>query len=286
MSSFLGECLKLAERRSFYRQYWRYFDVVPANTQALLEQAYKLRYDVYCEENQHPMNCDSPDGMEIDAFDERAEHHLLIHQPTGDIAGTVRVIPPDQDSPLFSLPLQEVCDHPVLFNDDIVSSLSEISRLCMASRFRKRPTDGTILPAFNAADSTKLRFDSENMTFIRRRVPYAPLGLLMAATETALKHRTLNVIVAVSPEDCVSFKDIGMSYRILGPRLKHYGGMQPIIFNIKHFLDSMKARNWSCWEVVSDQGRLNMRADELALNLWHDDVFDHNLTEDVLDQLL
>lgn len=285
MSSFFGECLKLVSAKSFYRQYWRYFDVVKADTEQLLEASFRLRHEVFCVENNYENFPGAPEGLEIDAYDERADHFLLFHKQTGQVAGTVRAVIPSNNDALFALPLQELCDHPALFKEEIVNTLCEFSRLCMASDYRQRPADGSILPAFHSDDPDKKSKD-KGMSYIGRRVPYAPLGLLSVALESALNNRMLNVVVAVSQEDCKSFKEIGMSYRVLGPKLKYYGDMLPIIFNIKHFLDTMKKINWPCWEVVSDQGRLSVLADDIALSQWHDDMFDNKTTEGILTQIL
>ena len=146
MASFFGECLKLVTAKSFYRQYWRYFDIVKADTEELLAASFMLRHEVFCVENNYEPYPDTPEGQEIDAYDDRSDHYLLIHKKTNQVAGSVRVVMPSLNDALFALPLQEVCDHPALFNEDIVPTLCEVSRLCMASQFRQRPNDGTILP--------------------------------------------------------------------------------------------------------------------------------------------
>src|SRR5438270_11840526 len=87
--------------------YTRHFDVVRADTPALLDRVYELRYQVYCLENPFEDPADNPGGREIDADDDRAAHILLIHRESGAAAGTARIIFPDHSR---ALPIQRVLD--------------------------------------------------------------------------------------------------------------------------------------------------------------------------------
>ena len=71
--------------------YEQYFTMVRADTPALREAAFRLRYQVYCVENAFEDPSHFPDRMEYDAYDQRAVHALLVHRPTGNVAGTASV---------------------------------------------------------------------------------------------------------------------------------------------------------------------------------------------------
>jgi N-acyl amino acid synthase of PEP-CTERM/exosortase system len=88
----------------------------------------KMRYLVFCEEN----NCDDaakyPDKRLKESYDDWAVHYLLRHKPSGEIAGGVSVVLPDREKPLQHFPIQSVCDHPLVHlegeNAPIVRNLS------------------------------------------------------------------------------------------------------------------------------------------------------------------
>ncbi|MGH8603862.1 MAG: hypothetical protein ACREXR_14150, partial [Gammaproteobacteria bacterium] len=65
----------------------QYFEILRADTPDLLEQAFRLRYQVYCQEGLLPGfdPLDYPDGLERDVYDyeHRSLHCLLRHRPTG-----------------------------------------------------------------------------------------------------------------------------------------------------------------------------------------------------------
>lgn len=285
--NIFAAALQTIQQKTFYQDYWRAFDLIHAQTDELKERAFRLRYDVFCKENafEKAGGADGgAQGLEFDAYDPRAFHYLLVHRDSGEDAGTVRILLANEQDPRQSFPLQGVCDHPLLGIDSKVLRLAEFSRLCMARRFRRRPLDGKILPAYYETETGDAAKGLSR--FFRRHIPYAPLGLMRAAFETALEFNVPDVITAMDTTHLRTMKRIGFSYRVLGPRIDYHGGQQPIIFNIKHVLDNMAIENPECWEIVSDQGRLHKKANILAQNEWHDNVFDDATREMVMQKLL
>lgn len=273
------------QQKTFYQTYWRTFELIHAHTDELKERAFRLRYEVFCQENKFeiPGGPDgSTEGMERDAYDRRALHFLLVHRDSGEDAGTVRILLPQEFELQQSFPLQAHCDHPLLTLDNKVQHMAELSRLCMAKRFRRRPLDGKTLPAYYETEDG----DKGMGRFFRRRIPYAPLGLLKAAFETALEFNIPDLVTAMDPTHFRTMKRIGLSYRVLGPRVDMHGGQQPVVFNIKHVLDNMAMENPECWEIVSDQGRLHKKANTMAQNEWHDSVFDDDCRNMIMQKLL
>lgn len=276
-SSLIETCLQAVRQQSFIKAYEQTFDVVPAADDAHRESAFRLRYAVLCEENGYEHGRGR--GLEYDAFDNRARHFLLIHRETGETVGTTRVLLPDDDHPGRSFPLQELCDHPLLHMEDRVQTLCEISKMCMSRRFRKRMMDGTMLPAYYDQDVIRRPGILGALKAIRRRIPYAPLGLFRAAFEAAMAARITDCVMALEPDHLTSLARAGLAYRTLGPRLSLHGQQQPIVFNIKAVLDNMAESNSHCWEVISDRGRLHHIANELNLNDWHDRIIDESCRE-------
>src|SRR5437588_3429764 len=80
----------------FAWHYNEYFDIVRANSPALLDEAYRLRYQVYCLEHPFENAAEHSDGRERDEDDDRSVHSLLVHRQTGVFAGTVRAILPKE----------------------------------------------------------------------------------------------------------------------------------------------------------------------------------------------
>lgn len=284
----LNACLESMRAKSFYPAYQKAFRVIRADSNALKDIAFRLRYEVFCVENKiNPFGTTSNgEDIERDAYDDHSLHYLLYHKATDQAVGTVRVVKPRADKLLHSFPLQFICDHPLLHMEDKVEKFCEISRLCMTRNFRKRPGDGATLPSYFDQDEIIQPTSSSGPSVrIRRVIPFAPLGLLRAAFEGALDHNLCDCVCLLDPAQLHALQRIGLSYRALGPRLDMGGPQQPVIFNIKHALDNMILQNPPCWEIVSDQGRLHLKANELEQNQWHDHMFDQKCMDMIFDRL-
>ncbi len=269
----LKAALDAIRQQEFLSAYSKAFSLFRADTDAWKEHVFRLRYDVYCDENLF-INPDShPDKFETDSYDDRAEHYILLHRATAKVVGTLRLVLPNDEQPSQSFSVQEVCDHRLLKQDSRLLTIAEISRFCMAKSFRKRELDGCLLPAYYDQDMIETKKNGR-VQMIRRRIPYAPLGLLAGAFESALNARITDCVWMVEPRQLWSLKKIGLNYRVLGPHIDHHGGLQPVIFNIKNVLDSMHRQRPHCWDIVSDEGRLQKMADDLAQNDWQDSLID------------
>jgi len=272
--------------KSFYPAYQNTFRVLRADSNALKEIAFRLRYEIFCLENSIDTALKSTLGesLEKDAYDDHSLHYLLYQKSTDEAVGTVRVVLPREDKLLHSFPMQFICDHPLLHMEDRVTRFCEISHLCMTKNFRKRPGDGPVLPAYYEQDSD-LHLNNSANVHVRRIIPFAPLGLLRAAFEGALDKGLTDCICVLDHEQLYALQRIGLSYRVLGPRLNVRGHQQPVIFNIKHALDNMILQNAPCWEIVSDKGRLHLKANELEQNAWHDQMFDEKCMDMIFERL-
>lgn len=283
--SVIEACMNALKQQAFYGAYDNTFEIVRADTDSLKEQVFRLRYQVFCEEH----NCDSidsyGDGILIDPHDDHSVHFLLRHKETGEVAGATSVVMPREDRDGHSFPVQQICDHPLLHMPQETRRLCEISRLCMAPRFRRRPEDGRFLPAYYPQD-WGLKFNHGKVTYIRRRIPYAPLGLLRAAFETALSSHLMDCVCVIESEQLRTLQELGMSYRVLGPRLQGRVSFQPVIFNIKIALDTMREDNPHCYDIVSDKGRLSKMADEINKHYWLDEVFSQDCWDEIYNKLL
>ena len=121
--------------------YNSYFRVVRADTDELRAEVYRLRFQVYAVEHSFERAEDFPDGMERDAYDDQALQSLLIHVPTGSIAGTVRLILPRVSGSTRDLPIEHVCAETLLREDSPTlpwRSTAEVSRFAVPKSFRRR----------------------------------------------------------------------------------------------------------------------------------------------------
>lgn len=269
--------------KAFYSNYRKTFSIIKADTPELLAACFKLRYLVYCAENGF-QKYRHTERLEYDAHDKCATHFLLRHIETGKNAGTVRVILPDAQNPANSFPLQKICDHPFLHAEKKLKNICQISRLCMHPDFRRRDTDGKILPAYDEQEDVT-GTKNGNLVFIRRRTPYAPLGLLQAAFEIALQNNIMNCVILIESEQLPHFVRLGIPYTTLGAEIRNNGIQQPILFNIKNVFDTMVLENPQSWDIISDMGRIHKMANDLYQNDWRDHIMDDLSWEKIWEKL-
>ncbi len=258
---------------AFLTSYNKTFSVLKADTVALKERAFSVRHQVFVEENGFADIMPHDEGLEYDGYDYRAVHYVLEHEESGADIGAVRVVLPNDERLEASFPMQAVCDHPILRDLERIGTMCQISRLCMVADFRKRDCDGALLPAYYEQENKTGTVDG-SMIYMRRRIPYAPLGLFRAAFETALRHRIMDCLMMIEPDQLPYLNRMGISYSTLGPCLPAYRGMRPVVFNIKNVLDTMLIDNPQCWDVISDMGRVHKMANGLYLNDWQDQMMD------------
>ncbi len=252
---------------AFYPNYQNTFKVLRANTDELREMAFRLRYDVYCVENNFESS--DLDRLEFDSYDEQALHYMLLHRPSETIVGTARLILPERETIGKSFPMQEISPHSILHERSIASQICQMSRLCMSSHFRRREKDGSLLPAYYPPGISTAG-ERGQVVYVRRKIPYAPLGLFAALFEDALQNNLMNVAAMFESAQLSGFREMGIAYKTLGPSIDYHGNQQPVLFNIKTVFDNMLIENSDCWEVITDNGRLHRMANELYECLWED----------------
>ncbi|MGR8930451.1 MAG: PEP-CTERM/exosortase system-associated acyltransferase, partial [Gammaproteobacteria bacterium] len=134
----LTETGKLAE------DFARYFRIDFAHTEQLKEQSYGVRYRVYCEEFKYEAPEHFSNQQEKDEYDDISMHCLITHTSSEQPAGCVRLVPTEDPSSNFLLPLEKYCNDSL--DKAFIESLKldrnkecELSRLAVDQAFRRRP---------------------------------------------------------------------------------------------------------------------------------------------------
>lgn len=203
----------------------QFFEIVPANTDALRDVVYRIRYQVYCHELHFENEADFPDGREIDEFDAHSVHCLLRHRPSGEFAGCVRLVLNTSSSSKPQLPLEHHCreslDKTILdFSTLDRSTFGEISRLAIVSRFRRRP--GEAKTAHGVAEETVSLTPSE-----RRVFPHIAVGLYLAAAAMALHRGMEMVVVMMEPRLARHMRYFGINFSQAGDIVDYHGQRGP-----------------------------------------------------------
>lgn len=214
-------------RMDLVEPYREYFTMHLADSDALREAVFRLRYDVYCRELGWEDPGRFPAQLEQDAYDPYSLHCLLRHRRSDSYAGTVRLVT-TADSPLQPpLPLIDHCGDG-LFNGPLhpsrlpPGSFGEISRLALRGQFRRRPSEqdnpegqGQELFAWNQTE--------------RRRFPHIALALYLAAAAAGLQRGLDGVYAMMEPRLArhlrfagIRFEQVGAPVQFRGERAPYY----------------------------------------------------------------
>jgi N-acyl amino acid synthase of PEP-CTERM/exosortase system len=224
-----------------------WFTTISATTPTLLEQAYQLRYQVYCKENNFENPDEHPWGYEMDEFDSRSVHTLLLDRPSGSVAGTVRLILPHHVAFEKSYPIQRVCNYHLLSdrNHFLVTRSAEISRFAVSKEFRRKAQE--LSPS-----------DRHNKVLIDRRtiMPFITLGLMKGIMRMSVENGITDLFAVMEPALLRLLSHFGIYFRPIGPLVDYHGVRQPCHADIESLLARVYKERTDVWEIITDEGRL------------------------------
>ena len=237
---------------SLYKSFREYFEIVIADKPELLEEAYRIRYQVLCIEKRLPGFDASlyADGLETDSYDSHSSHVLLKYRPTGKYIGTVRLILFDPLNPNKPLPIEEhaqldpkLCD----INKFSRQQIAEISRFVVISQFNRRRAERRNLEKREAG----VNIDRND----RRSTPHLALVLAASVVRMCDHSDIRNWLSVMDPALNRLLSSFGLDLDPIGPTIEYHGLRQPYFMKVADALDKMKKKNHEAWEVVTDHGK-------------------------------
>ncbi len=189
----------------------------------VMEEVYRLRYQVYCNECHFIDPKDYPDGIETDGYD-RHSVHFGAYDLEGRLVGSVRLILPSSRK----FPIEEHC--PTLDVDPLKVSprkSAEISRLTISKLYRRRAQDGL----YYEPQAQDVAVRDKGQYFMRRVRPMA-FGLYREMYHEskrlgirywyALMEKTLRTLLKIH----------GFVFDPIGPEVDFYGLVTPYLADI------------------------------------------------------
>jgi len=206
------------------------------------EEAFRIRFEVYCREFGFERVEDHPDRMERDPYDDAATHCLLRHRASRVPAGCVRVIFPQQHpragdargtgSSPDSLPLEKFCgaslhDGPLRPDRLPRDQICEISRLAVPALFRRRSGEKNSTignPDADLTDPTELR-----------AYPLIGVAMFIAAANLVRIAGRRHVFAMMEPKLARMLGKCGIDFERIGDVIDYHGPRAPF------YLDRLKA---------------------------------------------
>ena len=229
------------------------FAVITADTLALQEQAYRLRYQVYCIENSFENLRDHPMELEMDEFDAHSVHTVIIDRSSQAVTGTVRLILPEPDAFEKSFPIQRVCNHPLLRKDRFLHTArpAEVSRFAVSKKFSRRTAE--------CQPSSQRRTDARNER--QTTMPNITLGLINGTVRMSVEHGVTEWFAVMEPSLLRLLAKYGIYFSPIGPMVNYHGMRQPCYVIFEKMLGRVRKERIDVWEFITENGRLLDRGD-------------------------
>lgn len=188
-----------------------------------LEDVFKLRYRIYCEERGFEKPEDHPGGVERDCYDDHSVHFAAINGDSG-VVGTARIILDSTDG----FPIEKHCTIDAGRLPAERSKLAEISRLAVSRDYRRRAEDhfiydgeGECPPDFtpNLAD--------------RRRRHEIVIGLYKCIYVESKRRGLTHWYTAMSRGLYLLLDRMGIPFEPIGPVVDYHGIRTPYLGHIE-----------------------------------------------------
>lgn len=229
-----------------------YFKLVRADNPQLVEEVYRLRYQIYCEETNYLECTLFPEQLESDEYDWRSLHILLQHRPSGHYVGTVRLVLTDPSNLEKPFPSEELARFDRNFAGvppALRCHVAEISRLAILRHFphhdpRRTPRQMTRGIAGEEHAERRLHFPQPMLALF--------FGLVQLSVDKEITH--WYAIMSRSLDRLLGHFGLGLP--VIGPAFELRGQRRPYFDSIKNIMDRVYWRNPNVWELLTDCGRL------------------------------
>ena len=202
------------------------FEIVPAVTDELKDQTYRLRHSVYVDDLRFEPA--QQYGRETDEYDAQAKGILLRHIGTWEFIACARLIRTPTDDPAQPLPFERICahalDHERLRAESIPrAGIAEVSRLAVISKFRRRQGEAPVPAPLDDRDFGNMHFP---------RFPYLIIGLYLGIIALARLDGIKRLYLLTEPRLAEYLSRLGVEVVPVGGPLEHRGTRIPSMIDV------------------------------------------------------
>jgi N-acyl amino acid synthase of PEP-CTERM/exosortase system len=216
------------------------FKFLEADSEDLKTKIFRLRYEVYALEFGFENPDDFPDNFEKDDHDQHSVHFAALNQDD-DVIGTIRMI---LDSPK-GFPAEHAADITGFSDKPEPRFITEVSRLTVSKKLRRRPEDGmhaveSYIPQSQGGVSDVKTTDQQFQE--KRQKPIIVLGLYKAVY---LKCKELGISHMIMITEAKLFHAVyrfGFVFSQVGEPVEYHGKRIPYATSWERIEKHMKER--------------------------------------------
>jgi len=203
------------------------YEIIPAFSDALKDEVYRIRHQVYCEELAYEPQ--RADRREYDEYDAQSLHLLIRDVHNGEFTGCTRLVRVRAEDPYYPLPFEKMCastlDRSIVDPAKLPrDTIGEISRLALLSQFRRRKGEEKCEGAFSQdiRPLTNLHFP--------RVLTDLTLGIIALARASGID----TLFVLTEARLARHLRTLGFNFQAIGAPIEHRGQRLPSMMNDFH----------------------------------------------------
>lgn len=201
----------------------------------LIDEVYRLRYKVYCDEWGFEKPEDHPGGIEYDEFDKYSVHLVALTKDQGQLIGTMRLILASE----MQFPIETHC----IITSDLSkiprNCIGEISRLAVSKDYRRRVGDRLLYDRGEMADEALKQIGDE-----RRKNEFAIItGLYTCMYKESLALGLTHWYAVMAKGLTILLKRLSITFEQIGPEVDYHGIRTPYIGAINNIAKEVFREN-------------------------------------------
>jgi N-acyl amino acid synthase of PEP-CTERM/exosortase system len=213
--------------------FFEHFTPIFASTKKLKEEAYKIRYQVYCQELNYESSCNFPEKKEQDAYDTHSYQFLLQHNLTGQYAGCVRMVMPESQQSEAQFPLEKVSRPILKLNKYSRSRFCEVSRIAIPGALRKRQENKNTPGAkfFSRTEKNQSQTEKTSLPVIALALHGIPISMAAAMG--------IDILCLIEPAFARHLRIYGITSHQVGPMIDYRGKRGPFLLQPQEILANL-----------------------------------------------
>lgn len=228
-----------------------FFEMIPAFSNDLKNEVYKLRYQVYCIETGFESPEQHPNGLEFDEYDAQSIHYLIRHRKSQVYAATTRLILPNRINPEILFPIEQ---HSEIDNFEALNyiqraNLAEVSRFCVSKEFKRRKKEYGTLTGIGPESENPFSEDE------RRIFPHITLALIACLIKMSHENNISYWYAVMEPALLRFLSTLGIHFISIGPLTDYHGKRQPSIIKVGDLLEGVHTKNPDIWDLLTNSGQ-------------------------------
>lgn len=236
----------------------QHFEIIPAFSEALKKEVYRVRHQVYCEDLK--FEPERSDGYETDERDSYSLHLLMRSVKTNEFIGCTRLVRPRTDELRHPLPFEIACaetlDKAIVDPAKLPrNTIAEVSRLAVIARYRRRKGE---------AKSEISISDEDFGTASQPRFPYIPIGLYLGTTELARLNGIDTLFVLTEERLASHFGKLGFQLQFIGGPVEHHGERIPSMMSVSRIITNMRPMLRPLYDTIATDIRDALQASEFV----------------------